>query len=242
MPTKAVPAPPRASRSDGLQTRQQILDVAGTLFAENGFSRTTSKEICAAAGCNQAAVNYHFKGREGLYGEVLVEAHRQIVSLDELERIAAERGTPRERLLHVLRSVLARAPDARRHWGMRVLIREMLSPSQQVPSFIREAVLPKARIVIGLVAAVLELPPGHPGVQRALAFVMLPSVMLLVLPKEARRQVLPAVDADPAATTDEMLAYIGAGLEALRRLHATAPAAPATRPRPPAKARARRSP
>ncbi|MEO5687103.1 MAG: TetR/AcrR family transcriptional regulator [Burkholderiaceae bacterium] len=211
-----LPSPrARAKRSDGLETRQHILNVAGTLFAEKGFSRTTSKEICAAAGCNQAAVNYHFASREGLYAEVLIEAHKQIVTVDELQRISAEFATPQERLSHLLRGLLTRFPDVQQHWGMRVLIHEMLAPSHQVPVLIRDAVLPKVRIMFELVGAVLRLPPDHPRVQRAMAFVMLPCVMLLVAPKAVRHQVLPAIEADSHATVEEMLRYVNAGLAAL---------------------------
>jgi AcrR family transcriptional regulator len=215
MSTRLPASRARAKRSDGLETRQHVLNVAGALFAEKGFSRTTSKEICAAAGCNQAAVNYHFASREGLYAEVLVEAHKQIVTVDELRRISAEFATPQERLSDLLRSLLTRFPDAQQHWGLRVLIHEMLAPSHQVPVLIRQTVLPKVRIIFELVGAVLRLPGEHPTVQRAMAFVMLPCIMLLVAPKDVRRQVLPAIEADPHATVEEMLRYVSAGLEAL---------------------------
>ena len=32
-------------------------------------------------------MNYYFGGKEGLYEEVLIEAHRQMLSLEDLNRI-----------------------------------------------------------------------------------------------------------------------------------------------------------
>lgn len=50
--------------------RERILDEAETLFAEKGFHAVTVREITSAAGCNLAAVNYHFGNKENLYLEV----------------------------------------------------------------------------------------------------------------------------------------------------------------------------
>jgi AcrR family transcriptional regulator len=41
-------------------TRRQILNIAGEIFAEKGFPSTTVRLICQRAGVNLAAVNYYF--------------------------------------------------------------------------------------------------------------------------------------------------------------------------------------
>jgi AcrR family transcriptional regulator len=51
------------------ETRERILESAERLFAERGFRATSVREITADAGCNVAAVNYHFGGKEKLYLE-----------------------------------------------------------------------------------------------------------------------------------------------------------------------------
>ena len=56
----------RAMRSDGMEKRRHILQVAGRLYAEKGHARTTSKEICALAGTDIAAVNYPFGSKGAL--------------------------------------------------------------------------------------------------------------------------------------------------------------------------------
>ena len=76
-----------APRRDGLSTRGTVLEAAGRVFAELGYEKATNREICGRAGVNGAAVNYYFGGKEALYEEVLVEAHRQLVSLEELNAV-----------------------------------------------------------------------------------------------------------------------------------------------------------
>ena len=47
-------------------TREAIIEAAMRGFAEKGFEATGIREIAAAAGCNVAAISYHFGGKEGL--------------------------------------------------------------------------------------------------------------------------------------------------------------------------------
>lgn len=51
-------------------TKEKILEVANDLFAKNGFSGTSIREIASGADVNIAAINYHFKNKESLYWRV----------------------------------------------------------------------------------------------------------------------------------------------------------------------------
>jgi len=55
----------------GEERRQQILDVAMSLFSERGFRGTTTKEIAHAAGVSEAMVFRHFATKEELYAAIL---------------------------------------------------------------------------------------------------------------------------------------------------------------------------
>ena len=137
--------PKRAQRSDGRSTRAVVLEAAGKVFAERGFAEATSKEICERAGTNGAAVNYYFGGKEGLYEEVLIEAHRQMLSLEDLNRIITSEATPEEKLRVFLKHIIRTAMNASELWGIRIFLRELASPSPFVPKFITTAVFPKSQ-------------------------------------------------------------------------------------------------
>ena len=47
-------------------TRQNIMKAATALFAERGYDGTSIRAIVSKARVNQAAINYHFKGKEDL--------------------------------------------------------------------------------------------------------------------------------------------------------------------------------
>ena len=59
-------------------TRERILKAAERLFAERGYDGTSIRAIVAKAKVNQAAINYHFEGKDGLYREVLRTAFRAL--------------------------------------------------------------------------------------------------------------------------------------------------------------------
>jgi AcrR family transcriptional regulator len=59
--------------TDTVQMR--IIEAAGPIFAQKGFVATTVREVCAAAKVNQAAINYYFGSKEGLYKEVFASTY-----------------------------------------------------------------------------------------------------------------------------------------------------------------------
>jgi len=79
-------------------TRNLIIKAAVSLFAEKGFERSSVRDIITKARVNQAAINYHFKGKDGLYFEVLKIAFK---TLTEDAGLDAEelKSLPREQAL-----------------------------------------------------------------------------------------------------------------------------------------------
>ncbi len=58
------------------ERRNQLLDTALEIFSRKGFGGTTTKEIAAAAGINEAVIFRHFPTKQALYDAVLVYKHQ----------------------------------------------------------------------------------------------------------------------------------------------------------------------
>lgn len=64
----------RRTRDDASDdTALRIVKTASSLFARQGYDRTSTKEICDEAGVNIAAIHYHFGSKENLYRQVIQE-------------------------------------------------------------------------------------------------------------------------------------------------------------------------
>jgi AcrR family transcriptional regulator len=79
-------------------TRERIMKAAERLFAERGYDGTSIRAIVAKARVNQAAINYHFDGKDGLYREVLRAAF-QALTEDQLAHAGDVKAMSREAAL-----------------------------------------------------------------------------------------------------------------------------------------------
>ena len=79
-------------------TRERILKAAERLFADRGYEETSIRAIVAKARVNQAAINYHFGGKDGLYREVLRTAFRALTER-QLAHAQEMKGMSRENAL-----------------------------------------------------------------------------------------------------------------------------------------------
>jgi AcrR family transcriptional regulator len=92
------------------RTRQSIMKAAVKLFAEKGYEGASVRDIVAKAAVNQAAINYHFKGKDGLYAELLTIAFAKLTEqagfdpqkLKSLSREEALRGFVHQQLRPLL--------------------------------------------------------------------------------------------------------------------------------------------
>jgi AcrR family transcriptional regulator len=205
-----------AVREDGAHTRQQLLEVAGQVFAEQGYARATSKEICARANANIAAVNYHFDGKEGLYAAVLEEAHARLVSVDLVAAAVKDQKEPAAGLRMFLTRIVGEI--ARREegaWELGVLSREFMAPTPMIERMMANQVAPKVKLMSGLIAGMLDLPPTHPAVSRCIVSLVGPCVMLLMVNEQMRSKVLPVLKLEPQALVDHLVTFAVAGIKAI---------------------------
>ena len=64
-------------------TRQRIQDVALELFAEQGYEKTSLREIAERLDVTKAALYYHFKTKEEILVSIFEDLSRPIVELIE---------------------------------------------------------------------------------------------------------------------------------------------------------------
>ena len=169
----------KTARVDGEATRARILEEAGRLFALHGYAETTGKAIAEAAGADLASINYHFGSRSGLYEAVLAEAHRRVISLADLSQLAERDLAPSEQLLALLESIVG-SVLGEEGWHVRVLAREIGSPSSHLHQLFGTEIAPKLVHVLGIVSAITGIPEDDPALLRCLLSVAAPFLMLLI--------------------------------------------------------------
>ena len=142
-----------------VETRRQLLEAAGEVFAERGFRDATVREICRRAGANIAAVNYHFGDKERLYVEVLRYAHAKALEkyppLLDVGADAAPEKKLRAFVLSLLLRIFDEGPDA---WRGKLISREMIEPSRALDAIVEERMRPMAGRLWEIVAEILDRP------------------------------------------------------------------------------------
>ncbi len=87
-------------------TRERIQSVALELFAEQGYEKTSLREIAERLGVTKAALYYHFKSKEDIIGSLVEDYFGQIDALIEWgrgqPRTAEVRGTVLSRYFSVV--------------------------------------------------------------------------------------------------------------------------------------------
>ena len=141
---------PRAEK-----TRQHIIDAAGPLFAEKGYKATTVGEICRIAGVNQAAISFHFGGKEQLYLALVRYSYEYGLAQVPMPQWPA--GTPaavklRDFVLTFLRRAVA---DREPRWPCQLIMRETVQPSKACEEFVRGFVRPNFTVLHGILQELL---------------------------------------------------------------------------------------
>lgn len=132
-------------------TREQILQTAGEIFAERGFQRATIRLISQHAGVNVAAVNYHFGDKQSLYLEAVRHAYatrsHEVPLPEWSEEIPAE-----QRLRDFVATLMTRMlGDEQIPWQSRLLMREVLQPTQACQHLVREHFRPQVETLMDVV-------------------------------------------------------------------------------------------
>jgi AcrR family transcriptional regulator len=221
--TPAPEAHAKPLRSDGLEARGRLLDAALQLFADQGFSKTSTREIALAAQVNVASISYYFGDKAGLYRAVF-EDPRSNPGSDP-----AQFNQPEMPLRDAL-TVLMRGFSEPLKQGdlvqscMKLHYREMLEPTGVWRDEIENNIKPAQLALVAVLCRHLGLDEADDDIHR-LAFSVSGLGVMLHLAGDVYQSICPALLASPEAIdqyVDRLVSYALAMVEteASRRVDA----------------------
>jgi AcrR family transcriptional regulator len=89
--SSSSPTAARQLTTQGLERKQQLLEAAARLFAEQGYASTRVVDIVDAAGVAKGLFYWYFQNKEALFRELAADIRRQ---LRATQRKAIDRGAP----------------------------------------------------------------------------------------------------------------------------------------------------
>lgn len=196
----------------GTRTRERLLQEAMRIFADKGFAKASTREICQAAGTNVASIHYYFGDKAGLYRAVLLRPIEVLTSefanFDDL-------ALPLDEALRCLMGaffapVRQAGGDEDAEHGMRLHLREMVEPSAAYKELIAQHVQPHHQRVVALVARHVGAPGADDDALHQLAFALLAMVQDYCLSHEFMKVLAPALlDGDVAVrkVLDRLVGY-----------------------------------
>ena len=111
--------------------RNTILNAAMELFARKGYAGSSIREICLTAGVTKPVLYYHFRGKEHLYQELMLDIFNQ--TRKNLLMISEYRGSLRDRLALYVSSEFRNCKKDPN--SVRLLFRMMFSPEGDYPRY-----------------------------------------------------------------------------------------------------------
>ncbi|QDT42062.1 putative HTH-type transcriptional regulator YttP [Gimesia alba] len=135
--------------------RDRLLEVAGPVFSEKGFEKTTVREICQKADVNLASVNYYFGDKEQLYLEVVCLAKEMGVSRAPLPEWTSE-TTPEQKLRDWVSTLVRRMlGTGELSWSNHLMMREVLRPTKACEHLIQELFRPFVNVADSILQEIL---------------------------------------------------------------------------------------
>jgi TetR/AcrR family transcriptional regulator, regulator of cefoperazone and chloramphenicol sensitivity len=138
------------------QTRQRLLEVAGEVFAEYGYRAATIREICRRAGANVAAVNYHFRDKDGLYAKCLTYWLAEAMKKYPPDMGVTPDSAPELRLRAFVRSFVFRILDESRHaWYGKLIARNLVETTPFLDTCVEQSVRPMSQRLYGMIREIV---------------------------------------------------------------------------------------
>ena len=187
----------KAQRSDGIDARKRLLLTALKLFAEKGFSQTSTREIALAANANIGAISYYFGDKAGLYRAVFTEPIGS--SKDDIPLYDQPHFTLRESLEGFFDSFLEPMKQGELVQNcVRLHNREMIEPTGMWAQEVEQGIKPAHKAMVSVLCRHLKLAQADDDLlQLVFAIAALPLQMLLC--RDVFMAIAPQLVNSPAA-------------------------------------------
>lgn len=220
-------------RSDGVEARNRLLMAALPLFAANGFTKTSTREIAKAAGMNLASIAYYFGDKAGLYRAVFTDPHlNPHAQLPQHSGAAPDLETVVRHIVHSFVDPLKQGEQAQQ--CMKLYYREMLEPTGIWQDEIETSIRPMHGALTAALARHLGLAAPDDEVRR-LAFAIAGLGVMVQLGHEVVSALAPQLIDSHAALDVHCERLVGYAMalvqaESARRASLPPPVTPFSRP------------
>lgn len=139
-------------------TKARLLAAAREHFARRGVKESTVRDICAQAGANVAAVNYHFGGKEKLFMAVLMDFLEKAQERFPVLMGLGPEAPAEERLKAYIRSLLYRVMgdgDPVNEKLGQLLSGEFIEPSPDFNIVTERFITPHHEVLLGILREML---------------------------------------------------------------------------------------
>jgi AcrR family transcriptional regulator len=140
------------------KTREALLEVAERRFAEAGYDGVSVRELARSAGCNLAAIQYHFGSKRELYLESVRRAMERRGREDAwawLAQPAPSRRSAAVLLLRFVESFLERVCEqGQDNACMRLMLQEAMRPSEAIDAVVERFTRPHQELLVGSLARI----------------------------------------------------------------------------------------
>ena len=148
-------------------TRAKLIEAASRLFAERGFRGVTVRDIAQEAQTHLSALNYHFRTKEALYREVLMEACKAASISSEDQEQLLELNPLDALFLVVKESLKGYQSHAASHWQSVIITRECWEPSQVFQEVVQKYFKPQTDFLTRIIGNIVNKPPDEYSVHFA---------------------------------------------------------------------------
>lgn len=206
------------TRKKSSAKKEKLLAAASEVFIEKGFRDATVAEICARAGANISAVNYHFGSKEALYQETWRHSFTESLKAHPLDGGVCETAPAGERLRGLVTSLIQRIADEKNK-DFFIAQMEMVNPTGLLQEVMKTELIPMRQKILTLVRELLGPKASEQQVHYFEISIISMCVHPMVMQRIAERtkdKNMPSIIADIAAFADHVVAFSLAGIEAVK--------------------------